>query len=490
MANTPRLSSENQFPQPAVQESVVIQPKVQEAPNWSGGFYTLSLASSADAIVQWGKNPKRRDQQLRDFWPTESFLAGAITSVSMRNASYDWEIQHSSQAVINSVVDMFSSAIAGDRFGWDPFIKKFCQDLYCQDNGGFIELIRDPGQDANSKFKGPMAPVIGIGNLDAGQCQRTGNIETPVLYTDREGKVHKLRWYEVIPFSEFPSSIEKMNGVGYCAVTRALRLAQIIRSVLLFKDEEVSGTNTKKINIIGGVGRTQIDDAVKRTIETAMNKGNARYVEHTILSSLDPSKPVSAITVDLAGLPEDFNYDQEMQWYIAGLALDFGVDYQEFAPLPGGNIGSGSQSTMLHLKASGKGPRNWMNSLTSAFKYYGVIPRGAEIIFNDKNEQEELEKQEIRTKALEESAIAVNAKIMTPQAALKSLVRRRIYSQKDIDNMPEDWWKKSEDSILGENKNQPVGNRGGNTIAQDVKRQDTGKPNQTVGDRLRKLFGR
>lgn len=486
--NLPKLSPISQFPKPALDESVQVQPPATVGNQWSGGLFTIQIASAADQIMQWGKNVKKRDQQLRDFWPTESYLAGAVVSVSFRNATADWEIKHSSDAVVKSVTDMLHSAIAGDVFGWNPFINRFSQDLYTSDNGAFIELIRDPGMDANSKFKGAMAPVIGIANLDSGQVVRTGNMEYPVLYTDRNSEIHKLAWYEVIPFSEYPSAIEKMNGVGICAVSRSLRLAQIIRSIMLFKDEEVSGTNVKKINIVGGVGRTQIDDAVKRTLEQASNKGNARFVEHAVLASLDPEKPVSVATVDLAGLPEGFNFDQEMQWYIAGLALDLGVDYQELAPLPGGNIGSGAQSEMLARKSSGKGPRNWMDSITNAFTYYGVIPRGAEMIFNDKNEQEEIEKQGVRTKALEEAAIAVNSKILTPEAAIKSLVRRGIYIQEDIDNIPAEWWASALEAAKNEANKQPVGSRGGNTIAEDAGRQDTGKSDQTVGARLRKLF--
>lgn len=487
--NQPQLSPVNQFPQPAVSESVIKKPPVNVGGNFEGGLFTIAIATAADQITQWGKNVKRRDQQLRDFWPTESYLAGAVTSVSFRNATSDWQIKHPSTAVVIAVTNMLHSAIAGDTFGWNPFVNRFSQDLYTQDNGAFIELIRDPGMDANSKFKGAMAPVIGIANLDSGACQRTGNIEYPVIYTDREGEQHKLAWFDVIPFSEYPSAIERMNGVGYSAVTRALRLAQIIRSVLIFKDEEVSGTNVKKINIVGGVGRTQIDDAVKRTLENAANKGSARYVEHAVLASLDPEKPVSVATVDLAGLPQDFNFDQEMQWYISGLALDFGVDYQEFAPLPGGNIGSGAQSNMLARKASGKGPRNWMDSLTNAFTYYGVIPRGAEMIFNDKNEEEEMEKQTVRTKALEEAAIAVNSKIMTPEAAMRSLVRRGIYAEDDLKNIPPEWWQYSMDTAKNESKKQMVGDRGGNTLAEDAGRTDSGNQKPNGSDRLRKGYG-
>lgn len=484
-ANTPRLAPEDQFPHEAFQQSVQIQPPAQEG--WNGVLnFTFGMASAADGIIAWGKNVQRRDQQLRDFWPTESYLAGTVASVSFRNASFDWSIKHSSPLVAKAVENMLKRAGAGDSFGWNNFINKYSCDLYTTDNGAFIEVIRDPGEDANSKFTRERAPVVGIAHLDSGQCVRTGNAEFPVVYTDRHGERHKLAWYQVIPFSEFPSPVEKMNGVGYCAVTRALRLSQIMRSVLLFKDEEVSGTNTKKIHLVGGVSRVQIEDAVKRNLENASNKGNARYIEHAVLSSLDPEKPVSAVTLDLAGLPDEFNFAEEMQWYIAGLALDFGVDYQELAPLPGGGIGGGGQSNMLHRKSSGKGPRNWMDSLVNSFTYYGVLPRGAEMIFNDKNEQEELEKQEVRKEAIEETAIAVNSRIMTPEAALKSLIRRGIYDEEDMKNIPPEWWQHALDAAENEAKGQPVGAQGGNTIAEDAKRQQTGKPNLTAGARLRK----
>jgi len=484
MPNIPKLSPENQFPKEAIQESVQVQPEPAMG-STAVPLFMIGVATVADQITPWGRNTKIRDRQLRDFWPTESYLAGAVANVSFRNSAFDWEIKGGSERVNQAVTDMLQTAIAGDVIGWTTFIQRLSQDLYTQDNGAFVELIRDPGMDANSKFRGSMAPVIGIANLDSGQCTRTGNSEYPVIYIDRNSREHKLRWYEVIPFSDFPSSIEKMNGVGICAVSRALRLAQIMRSIALFKDEEVGGRNIKKIQIVGGVGHQQLLDAIKRTEEQANNKGNIRYIEHAVLASLDPEKPVSATTVDLASLPEGFNFDQEMQWYIAGLALDFGTDYQEFAPLPGGNIGSASQGNVLNRKTSGKGPRTFMDLVSSAFKNYGVLPRGTTQVFNDKNSEEETEKQVIRTKALEEAAIAVNASILTPEAAARDLVKRGIYDVSTIADISPDFWKNAENRTQG---GQLVGSRGGNTIAEDAARQNTGKPRLTVADRLRKWF--
>jgi hypothetical protein len=502
MANKSQLLPDSQFPEQAIAQSVQVQPPVSSSN--SAGIFTFMLASAADAITPWGENQPRRDRQLQEFWPTESYLAGTVANVAFRNAGFDWEIRGGSEKVNQAVTDMLMRAIAGDQVGWSNFCKPHSQDLYCTDNGTFIELIRDPGTDANSRFKNELAPVIGIAHLDSGKCTRTGNIETPVIYEDRLGVYHKLKWYQVISLADMPSAIERMNGVGVCAVSRALRLAQIMRSIAIFKDEEVSGRNVKKVHIVGGVGRQQLDDAILRTVEKANNQGQQRFIEHAVLASLDPEKAVSHVEVELASLPEGFSYDQEMQWFIAGLALDFGTDYQELAPLPGGQIGSSAQSTVLDRKSSGKGPRNWMDLISQGFKNFGVLPRGCTMIFNDKNQQEEMERQVVRTKASEEAAIIVNAKIFPAETVAKSLVRRGIFEQKDLDETPPDWWKLAQDAELAklrgqlvgggadptlESSGQPVGNRGGNTIAQDVKRQNTGKPNQTIGGRLKKILG-
>ena len=203
----------------------------------------------------------------------------------------------------------------------------------------------------------------------------------------------------------------------------------------------------------------------------------------SILASLDPEKPVSTATLDLASLPDGFDYDQEMKWYISSLALGFGVDYQEFAPLPGGNIGSSQQSMILHRKGSGKGPAVLMRMLSEAFRNYGVLPKGCEMRFNDKDEQEELERQTVRTKAMEEYAISIRNYILTPEAARRDLVARGIYDEKTIAGIPEDYGIKQMDK--NQNKN-PIGQTGGNTMVEDVKRNETGAQNETGGDRLRK----
>lgn len=484
--NVPQLQPQNQFPGDAIKRSVQEQPVVSLFPGTGGGVFTWNLASAADSFSPWGRDVIRRDKELRDFWPSETYLAGAVANVAFRNTTLDWEIKHESKRIIQAVTEMLRSAIAGDSFGWVPFIEKFSQDLYTQDNGAFIEIIRDPSSIAGSRFVDERAPVIGIAHLDSNQCIRTGRADFPVVYIDDKGKRHKLAWYEVIPFADFPSAIERMHGVGYCSVSRALRMAQTMRSIMVFKDEKVSGRHFKQINFVSGISRQDIADEMTRGQENANNAGQVRFIMPAILASLDPEKPVSVATIDLASLPDGFDIDVDMKWYISGLALAFGVDYQEFAPLPGGAIGSSAQSMILHRKGTGKNPAVFMRTLSEAFSNYGVLPRNTEMRFTDRDEQEELERQEVRTGAMEEAAIAVNGKVLSPEAAAKMLVRRGILTEEDIADIPPEFWKMAmENNTTG----QPVGNRGGNTIREDAGRQKTGKPNQTSGDRLRKALG-
>ncbi|MDK1029604.1 MAG: hypothetical protein QGD96_09785 [Anaerolineae bacterium] len=485
MASDDKLVLEpgNQFPEKAVKKSVQKFSKAEEAIGGANSVFTWNIATSADSIVPWGKNVAKRDKELRDFWPTETYIAGALAAVCLNRASLDWEIQGPNEKAVNSITDMLNSAIgaAAQEIGWIPYELAGVQDLYSQDNGRFEEIIRDPGEDANSKFKDERAPVIGLAHLDAAACIRTGDPEFPVIYTDQEGKIHKMPWYSVMPSSDFPSPIQSMNGVGHCCVTRALRIAQIMRSIEIFKDEKIGGRQHKQIHFVSGVSRTEIKDEILRGQEEANNMGNIRFILPSILASLDPEKPVTVATIDLANLPDGFDFDQEMQWYISGLALAFGVDYQEFAPLPGGNIGSASQSMILHRKTSGKSPATYMRRKVEAYRNYGVLPRGYTMIYNDKDEQEEMERQEVRTGAIEEVAIAVNQGILSPEAAAKTLVARGIYEEAEIAGLEPFW------ALELEERKQTVGNRGGNTLREDSKRQNTGKKDMTVGDRLRKM---
>lgn len=359
-----------------VGNSIVNTPKVTEGVNPISPL-VMFIAQQADGFIPWGKALKSRDAQLRSFWLSESLLSSAVFSMSARMSVLGYEIVNADpdkarqKNTIMAVERMLRNSDRGK--GWQVFLMKLLVDLYTQDNGAFIELIR--------KEDRPDSPVINIAHLDSYSCYRTGDPEIPVIYRDRWGVDHKMPWWSVQTVEEMPSPVETMYGAQMCAVTRCLMAAQIIRDVAVYKREKISGQFAKALHFISGVTRANIEDGMALANENAMNQNLTHYIQAPIIPTLDPDANLNHVQVDLASLPDGFDEDMTLRWYVTQLAVAFGVDYQEFAPLSGGTLGSAQQSETLHLKSRGKGPALLINMLEHIMNDTGIIPANVKFQF-------------------------------------------------------------------------------------------------------------
>ena len=392
-------------PQAIQRRSVTEEPLSLEQGPGAGNSFTIWMASIADTFTKWGTVVWKRDRELRDWWHTESILASAIYTVTSANAAFEWKLTGPPRTT-ERVQEILEMADMGR--GWMSLIQKVSIDLYTQDNGAFFEIIRS----ANS----PTAPIMGINHLESLRCARTGDMRFPVIYTDTKSARHKMPWYSIVLLEEFASPIEEMFNVQYSAVTRVLRMAQIMRDIAIYRGEKIGGRFAEAIHIVGGVKQADIEDVQKRMQENADNAGLAKYLTPLIIGSLDPQTSVSSVTLDMKALPEGFNLDEELQWYIAGIALGLGRDYQEFAPLPRGNLGSGAQSEVLHLKSRGKGPATFMELIEHAMNSF-VLPRT--VTFEFVKQDIDLEKREADVKKVraEERAARIQSGEIDPVIA-------------------------------------------------------------------------
>lgn len=391
-------------------QSVIKEPSVNGS--GMGSIETLLLpmmASISDGLPAWGTNNVARERALREFWPTEPVLAGALFSTAARYAAFGWTLTGGPRSA-QAVRDVFNNSQLG--MGWMAMILPTLLDLFTQDNGAFIETVR-ADEDA---------PCVQLNHLDSARCIRTGNSKEPVQYMDLDGKKHLLKGYEVIPLAEFPSPDETKRGMQYCVVTRLLRAAQILRDIAVYKHEKISGRFTRAIHIVSGVSKKSIDDAVMAQQNQADSQGLIRYMQPVIVASLDPTANVTSDTIDLASLPDGFDEEKTMKWYIDQLALAFGGDYQDYAPLPGGNLGTAQQSEVLHLKGRGKGPALFMRMLEQRFNFHGVMPRNITFQFGEQDTGEDASRQDIRKKRAETLNIYVTSGILTPEVALQVAV--------------------------------------------------------------------
>jgi len=371
------------------QKTVVDAPKVAERQSPSAVPIILTAAAAAQTITPWGINPRTRDKELRAFWKSEPWLASVVYSVSIRNASFAWEIVGSDPSkplparTASATERMLKRSDRGK--GWKKLLLKTCVDLYTTDNGTFWEIIR--------KGSGPTSPVVNIAHLDSGQCYRTGDPKYPVIYTDRYGVERVLAYWQVRTIEELPSPIESAYDLQICAVSRALLAAEIIQSIAVYKQEKVGGTFTRAVDIVSGVSQLNLDDALALAEEQNLNRMLYRFSLPIILPGVDPTATLSHVHIDLASLPDNFDEDATLKWYVAQLAAAFGVDYQEIAPLMTGNLGSSQQSEIMHLKTRGKGPALIMGLIEDILNG-GLVPGNVEFRFLEQDLRSESEKAE------------------------------------------------------------------------------------------------
>ncbi len=380
-------------------------------------FLTLSLASVADSFPQWGRQPIIRDQQLREFWPTEPVLASAVYSIAIRNSAFDWELDGPPQTVA-AVQQILQTADFGK--GWTNMVSKLCTDLFTQDNGAFMEVIRLADT--------PTAPVVGIAHLDSSRCRRTGDPEFPILYTDRRSVIHKLASYQVSTFEDFPSPIETMNGMQLCAVSRVLRAAQILKDIGVYQREKIAGDNPNTIHIVGGIQSKSISDGMAQHRALQSERGFTRWIAPLVIGVVDPTATLSLETIELKTLPDGFDPEIAMRWYINQLALGFGADYQDFAPLPGRSLGSSAQSLILHEKSRGRGPASFMKMFEHVFNFQGIIPSNVLFQFEEQDTVAEVEQADLAKTRGETLDEHVKTGILTPEAARQIMVDEQLMS--------------------------------------------------------------
>lgn len=379
--------------------------------------FVLWLATVGDGIQPWGRAPKLRDRQLRDFITQEPWFNSALGTVCAQHAAFDWKLDGPDK-LVTAIQEMLLNSNRGA--GWEDFITKLTIDLLTQDLGAYIELIRAKDD--------PASPVINIATLDAIRCWPTGHPQIPVIYQDRKGRLHRLAWYQVINVQELPSPVEhwwagSLYRLQYCALTRGLRAAQVMKNIAIYNDEKTSGRFQKAVHIVRGVTPQQVRDALTEQTVQADQQGLLRYIQPLMVGAVDPKAEVGHDTIELASMPDAFNFDETMKWYLAILALAFLRDYQEFAPLPGGGLGTASQSQVLHMKSRGKGPALFQKIVQHNVNFAGIIPKSVTFQWNEQDVSAEQEEAALKqTRAGTIKILAVDSGVIDMEAARQLMI--------------------------------------------------------------------
>ena len=329
-----------------------------------GVAVVMWMASAQGVVAPWWSH--YRDRQLRAFWKSVDPLAGAVYALVSRMATIPFHIEptdYTIAAYLEQASRFETMLLQNAEFGkgWEVFISKWVEDLLTQDNGAFAEIVGDGD---------PNGPIVGmpysVSHLDASRCDRTSNPEYPVIYNDKATGKHRLHYTRCAFASLQPSPIVDMNDVGFCAISKCLLVSQGILDALVYKGEKLGSRPTRSILIgQGGLDADVIRDAFAIASETMDNRNLSRFSQAVVMG--DTAHPQADLKmVDLASVPDGFDWTQDMTIAMATIALAFGVDARELFPM----IGEGStraDALIQHLKARVKGIGHLLQTIEQTF---------------------------------------------------------------------------------------------------------------------------
>lgn len=409
------MASDNGSQEKAAVEARVIGRSVQEQiPLEQAGMLghdmgsVLFFTARADEEIEpWGQNVKLRDQQLRSFISQEPTFASALGMVAARNATFSWKLE-GPEVQVKRYSRILQTANFGK--GWAHLMAQISIDLATQDSGAFIEVIRMADSEKS--------PVVGLNALDAARCYPTGVDEVPVIYLDRLGHYHWLKWYQIIHLTEIPATYEGLPGLQYCTLTRAMRACRIMRDIGIYLSEKIGGRNARAVTLVKGVTPEQIEAAWNQHRLRSDSAGLLRYSQPLLVGAIDPKAEIGFQTLEIASLPDGFDLDLSMKQYIGQLAMAFMVDYQEFAPLPGGGLGTSAQSEVLHMKSRGKGPGLFMKLVAEALNF-AVLPESVQFLWDDQDPDADKAAVETGKLRAESRALRIESGELTIEVARK-----------------------------------------------------------------------
>lgn len=316
------------------------------------GMFWLGMGGQAgDEAPAWNPvYPNYRDRYLHKFAQSEAMLASAIYSMKTRVATLNYELSGPPRAK-KYAAELLNNPGLGDNLA--TVMQKLMHDMHTSDNGAFMELWRPgkPTSDASNR------PVLGFAHLDSRQCWRSYDPEFPVWYTNPvTNEIRKIHFSRVVFQSNDPQPIEIARGIGFCSVSRVLRMTRVFRNMQTFLDEKIGGRFTRAIGSVNGVTPIQLREALNQSESNADSKGFVIYkqIPFLINPSLEAGSEIKVMMQDLASIPDGFVFRDNADIYAYILSFCFGVDAREFWPATTSGA-TKADASIQNMKARGRG---------------------------------------------------------------------------------------------------------------------------------------
>lgn len=383
------------------------------------------VGQAADEFIPWSWYPYRRDQQLRVFARSETILAGGIFNMRSRVEALPYRVKGTIKAK-----EIYGTMLARSDLGGGAaqLFGKTMYDMVTQDNGFFWEMV-----GAGNPLGPIVGPVVQLNHMDANRCWRTWDPEYPVIYYNPyDASFHKMHKTRIVIGSDNTMPDEIARGIGFCATSRALRAAQIMRDIAVFKHEKISGNFTRAMLILKGITTKQVSRAKQVADIETESDGLTYFRKIPILSTMREDADYRMI--DFASLPDGFDTEKDTTLYVYCLALAFGVDAREFWPATSSGATKGDAKTQ-HMKAQGKGIGYYISKIRHAINYFVLNGTGAEFESEYMDLEQQLQDAQIAQVEIQNIGLMQMQGDITKQEGRAILISKGIINPNQISNI-------------------------------------------------------
>lgn len=294
-----------------------------------------------------------RSRWLTRFWSQEPYLSGVINSVTQIDRNRGWSLVGGRNQVMRFSNVLHNWQVVPGKTGWRDGCGAASLSFWTTDIGALIEVGR--------QFEG--GPMAGLFHLDPTRCKLTGKPDEPLLYNPTAtGKVGKMS----VPF--LPSDLirvnsmtnvdEQYNGLGYCALSRAIELAIVMTAVWRHEQEMLFARAPKGLLLLRGIQESAWKNAMMAN-EADMDAKEREWFGNVAVFASGGTLDIDAKLFMLSNLPTGFDQEKFTNLLIFGYALCFGYDAREFWPVSGGALGTARETEVQHRKATDKGGREF-----------------------------------------------------------------------------------------------------------------------------------
>lgn len=421
-------------------ETLSKQPRRRTARDELPFVWTL-FETYVEDVPPWGDLPRlgERARRLREFARAEPILAGAVASMTSKVVSLDWQIIGGRNRVRRYHEIL---AEAEDGTGWSYFIDRWMQDYLTTDGGGFVELARD----------GTSGPVAALYNLDSACVFPTGNARVPYRYYSSIGdRAIPLYPNDFALAVDLPSPDESKLGIGFCAVSRALKAARVLLALYSYDEEQLSDLPPKGLATITGLTQSEVMEAFKLYDAQRREKRQTTFKGVLWLAALaNPLQQIDVKLTPFSTLPDHFDRERAVTLYVYTLALDFGVDVREFWPASQTGA-TKAEAEIQAQKAKGKGFGRALMAIEREINWK-ILPPGLQFSFDQKDSEDDLVRETIRARVIEnvrrlwEPSPATGTGIISTEEA-----RRLLAEAQAVPN----WLELSDESVAYGTENEP-----------------------------------